>query len=177
MFARLRYSIHKALKYFYCDWPSKTNLNYCFQGQGHCLAHLSIVSSRSPLRYRQLTDWSLERQREKRQCRLELYLKLFVFVLSLLLTWSLQRPPAIFASYCGNLSALRKLIQRGADVALVSSTGFNCLDVAIKSGNTDVCMELVQNKKYESQTCVYSPVKRNHKYKIFVFKDHKQHEI
>ena len=83
MFARLRYSIHKALKYFYCDWPSKTNLNYCFQGQGHCLAHLSTVSSRSPLRYRQLTDWSLERQRENRQCRLELYLKLFVFVLSL----------------------------------------------------------------------------------------------
>ena len=38
-------------------------------------------------------------------------------------------------------------------------------------------MELVKNKKYESQTCVYSPVKRNHNYKIFVFKEHNQHEI
>ena len=100
--------------------------------------------------FSQLTDWSLERQRQNCQCKLALYLKLFVFVLSLLLTWSLQKPPAILASYFGNLSALRKLIQCGADVALVSSTGFNCLDVAIKSGNTDVCMELVKNKKYES---------------------------
>ena len=79
-----------------------------------------------------------------------LYLKMFVFVLSLLFTRSLQKPPAILASYFGNLSALRKLIQCGADVALVSSTGYNCLDAAIKSGNTDVCMELVKNKKYES---------------------------
>ncbi|XP_073246127.1 transient receptor potential cation channel subfamily A member 1-like [Porites lutea] len=59
-----------------------------------------------------------------------------------------RKPPAILASYFGNLSALRKLIQCGADVALVSSTGFNCLDAAIKSGNTDVCMELVKNKKW-----------------------------
>ena len=124
-----------------------------------------------------LSNCPSKQQRQNCQCKLALYLKLFVFVWSLLLTWSLQKPPAILASYFGNLSALRKLIQCGADVALVSSTGFNCLDVAIKSGNTDVCMELVQNKKYESQTCVYSPVKRNHKYKIFVFKDHKQHEI
>lgn len=93
---------------------------------------------------------SSERQRENRKCRVALYLKLFVFVLSLLLTWSLQKPPAILASYFGNLSALRKLIQCGADVALVSSTGLNCLDAAIKSGNTDVCMELVKNEKYES---------------------------
>ena len=123
-------------------------------------AHSSIVSSRTlsgtgliavlGSSFSQLTDWSLERQRENRQCMLALYLKLFVFVLSLLLTWSLQKPPAIVASYFGNLSALRKLIQCGADIALVSSTGFNCLDAAIKSGNTDVCMELVKNKKYES---------------------------
>lgn len=93
---------------------------------------------------------SSERQRENRKCRVALYLKLFVFVSSLLLTWSLQKPPAILASYFGNLSALRKLIQCGADVALVSSTGFNCLDAAIKSGNTDVCMDLVKNEKYES---------------------------
>ena len=36
MFACLRCSIHKALKkYFYCDWPSKTNLSYCLQGHVH----------------------------------------------------------------------------------------------------------------------------------------------
>ena len=160
MFACLRYSIHKALKYLCCDWPSKTNLSYCFQGQGHfcsfvycfvtepsqVLALLRCWAVASP----GLTDWSLERQRENRQCMLALYLKFFVFALSLLLTWSLQKPPAIVASYFGNLSALRKLIQCGADIALVSSTGFNCLDAAIKSGNTDVWMELVKNKKYES---------------------------
>ena len=47
------------------------------------------------------------------------------------------------------MCALKKLIQRGADVTIVSTMGYNCLDAAIMAGNFDICMEIIKHDKYE----------------------------
>ena len=54
------------------------------------------------------------------------------------------------ASYFGRLCAVRKLIKCGADVTIVSSSGYNCLDAAIMGGQKDICMEIMKHDKYES---------------------------
>lgn len=33
-------------------------------------------------------------------------------------------------------------------MTIVSTTGYNCLDAAIRVGNKEVCMEIIQHEKY-----------------------------
>lgn len=33
-------------------------------------------------------------------------------------------------------------------MTIVSTTGYNCLDAAIRAGNKEVCMEIIQHEKY-----------------------------
>jgi len=47
------------------------------------------------------------------------------------------------------MGVLKKLIQCGADVTIVSTTGYNCLDAAVKSGRIDICMEIIKHDRYE----------------------------
>ena len=47
------------------------------------------------------------------------------------------------------MCVLRKLIQCGADVTVVSTMGYNCLDAAIMSNKIEICMELIKHEKYD----------------------------
>ena len=58
-----------------------------------------------------------------------------------------QKSPIIYAAYFGNMCALRRLIKDGADVTVVASGGYNCLDVAIMSGKKEICMEIIKHDK------------------------------
>lgn len=53
----------------------------------------------------------------------------------------------IKAAYFGHMCALRELIKCGADLTIVSTTGYNCLDAAIRAGRLDVCMEIIKHEK------------------------------
>lgn len=33
-------------------------------------------------------------------------------------------------------------------MTIVSTTGYNCLDAAIRAGNKEVCMEIIKHEKY-----------------------------
>ncbi|KAK2571650.1 Transient receptor potential cation channel subfamily A member 1 [Acropora cervicornis] len=59
-----------------------------------------------------------------------------------------RKSPIIYAAYFGNMCALRRLIKDGADVTVVASGGYNCLDVAIMSGKKEICMEIIKHDKW-----------------------------
>ncbi|KAL9957509.1 hypothetical protein ACROYT_G039148 [Oculina patagonica] len=59
-----------------------------------------------------------------------------------------RKPPLIMASYFGHLSTFRKLAKCGADATIVSTTGYNCLDAAIRGGHLDICTEIIKHEKW-----------------------------
>ncbi|XP_067043687.1 transient receptor potential cation channel subfamily A member 1-like isoform X3 [Acropora muricata] len=59
-----------------------------------------------------------------------------------------RKSPIIYAAYLGKMCALRRLIKDGADVTVVASGGYNCLDAAIMSGKKEICMEIIKHDKW-----------------------------
>lgn len=59
-----------------------------------------------------------------------------------------RKPPLVFAAFFKHNKNFRKLVRLGADMTVVSTTGYNCLDAAIRVGNKEVCMEIIKHEKW-----------------------------
>lgn len=61
--------------------------------------------------------------------------------------FNLQCTALIAAASRGRVSVLRLLLDRGADIRLVTTDGKNCLETAIANGHQDVCMEIIKHER------------------------------
>ncbi|KAJ7386257.1 hypothetical protein OS493_010661 [Desmophyllum pertusum] len=59
-----------------------------------------------------------------------------------------RKPPLVLAAYLGHLQTFRKFLQSGADATIVGTSGYNCLDAAIRAGRMDLCMEIIKHDKW-----------------------------
>jgi len=63
----------------------------------------------------------------------------------------------IAAAMQGKVGVLRLLLDRGADLRLMTTDRKNCLESAISNGHHDVCMEIINHDRYTGQSQINSP--------------------
>lgn len=53
----------------------------------------------------------------------------------------------IAAASCGRVKVLRLLLDRGADLGVLTRCGKSCLETAIANGHQEVCMEIIKHER------------------------------
>ena len=76
----------------------------------------------------------------------------FFYFKRLLTSFCSQCTALIAAATQGRVGVLRLLLDRGANLRLMTTNGKNCLESAISNGHHDVCMEIIKHDRYIGQS-------------------------
>ena len=53
----------------------------------------------------------------------------------------------------GRVKMVKLLLDRGANISMVTADGTNFLEGAIRAGHQDVCMEIIKHTRYAKLYC------------------------
>ena len=56
----------------------------------------------------------------------------------------------------GHIGIVNLLMENGASLTVCNTQGLTCLEVAVRTGNSDVAMAMVKNSRYALSICAYN---------------------
>lgn len=56
----------------------------------------------------------------------------------------------------GHICIVNLLMENGASLTVCNTQGLTCLEVAVRTGNSDVAMAMVKNSRYALSICAYN---------------------